>query len=244
MIKIAFCDDDPSVLKELSSLFDHYRAERSYELEYVSYQSPLELIAGFEKGLRWDVLLLDVMMPGQNGMELAKEIREYDNHVNIIFLTSSPEFAVQSYTVGAFFYQLKPIHEDSFYHVLDQVMKKCEQSYAQKIILKCKSGITAIVPEKIEYCEVIGHSLLLHMSNGAVLESVGKLNELEEKLSVFGGFLRVHRSFLVNMEYIQSISYRAVTLACLAEIPIPHGKYNEIKKKYLNYAFEKESVML
>ena len=114
MTKVAFCDDDLSVIETISVLINQYRVKRNLEIEYAAFQSPLELLAEIEKGMRFDVLFLDVVMPGENGIEVAKEIRQYDNNTKIIFLTSSEEFAVQSYTVGAYFYQLKPIWEESF----------------------------------------------------------------------------------------------------------------------------------
>ncbi len=237
MIKIAFCDDDLSVLGQLSALLDSYRIARNCEIEYSAYHSPLELMAGIERGLRWDILILDIVMPGENGMDLAREIRALDENVRIIFLSSSPEYAVQSYLVNATFYQLKPVREESFFPVMDRAVDSCRVAKAEKLVLKCKTGITAIDPEKLEYCEVIGHSLLLHLHNGRVLESVGKLDDLETRLLPFGCFLRAHRSYLVNMDHIHSISYKAITLECLRTIPIPHGKYNEIKKKYLDYSF-------
>ncbi len=244
MIKIAFCDDDLSVLNDLSVLLDRYRVERNCEIEYTAYQSPFELMATIERGIRWDILLLDVLMPGESGMDLASEIRSYDGQVKIIFLTSSPEFAVQSYMVGAFFYQLKPITSESFFPVMDRAVDACAASRSENLVLRCKTGITAIPPEKLEYCEVIGRTLHLHLQNGKTLESTGKLDELESKLAPLSSFLRVHRSYLVNLAYIQSISPRVLTLTCSAEIPIPHGKHNEIKKAYLAYAFEKERVLL
>ena len=76
--------------------------------------------------MRFDILLLDVIMPGENGIDAAREIRRYDNNVKIIFLTSSAEFAVESYTVGAYFYQLKPIWEESFFRLMDSVIAECE----------------------------------------------------------------------------------------------------------------------
>ena len=81
-----------------------------------------------EQGLRPDVLLLDVIMPGENGISAAREIREYDRNVKIIFLTSSAEYAVQSYTVDAYYYQLKPIREETFFQVLDSVLDECCRS--------------------------------------------------------------------------------------------------------------------
>ena len=75
MIKAAFCDDDLSVLNELHVLMDNYRVERNQEITYTAFHSPLELIAQIEKGMRFDILFLDVLMPGVNGIETAQEIR-------------------------------------------------------------------------------------------------------------------------------------------------------------------------
>ena len=101
-------------------------------------------MAAIEGGARFDVLLLDVLMPGENGIDAAAEIRNYDRDVKIIFLTSSPEFAVQSYSVDAYFYQLKPIWAESFYRLMDSVLATCEKEQADSLILRCKSGISRI----------------------------------------------------------------------------------------------------
>lgn len=85
MIKIALCDDDLSALDEITGLFDKYRLKREQEMTYATFHSPLELLAEIEKGRRWDVLFLDIIMPGQNGISVAKEIRQYDKNVKIIF---------------------------------------------------------------------------------------------------------------------------------------------------------------
>lgn len=100
MLKIAFCDDDLSVLAQLRDLLEQYRVERAQELDCAAFHSPLELLAEIERGVRYDILLLDVVMPGENGIDAAAEIRRYDENVKIIFLTSSSEYAVQSYGVS------------------------------------------------------------------------------------------------------------------------------------------------
>ena len=74
MIKVAFCDDDLNILNEISSLLDEYRVERNQEIMYAAFHSPLELLAEIEKGMQLDVLFLDVLMPGENGIDTAKEI--------------------------------------------------------------------------------------------------------------------------------------------------------------------------
>ena len=244
MIKIAFCDDDMEVLHQINELLDRYRVERNEDITYAAFQSPFELLTEIEKGIRPDILFLDVVMPGQNGMDVAKEIRQYDTNMKIIFLTSSPEFAVESYSVGAYFYQLKPIWEGSFFRLMDAVLAECEKKKKNSLILRSKDGITRIDLQQLEYCEVLGRKLLFHLENGAVLESAGSLDDLAGQLMQHSNFFRPHRSFLVNMEYIQNISSRSIKMVNDAEIPIPHGKCSEIKNTYMEYAFNGEQAVL
>ena len=244
MVRIAFCDDDISVLNELRVLLDRYRVGRNCEVDYVIFNSPLNLLAEIERGVRYDILFLDVLMPGENGITAAAEIRNYDSNVKIIFLTSSSEFAVQSYMVNAYYYQLKPIWEESFFRLMDSVLSQCEKEQTNSLILRCKGGITRIELRQLEYCEVIHRTLMIHLSTGKVLESIGSLDELCKQLEFDGKFLRPHRSYLVNLEFVQNISYRAIIMSCLAEIPIPRGKYNEVKNAFLEYAFQNRQVTI
>ena len=88
MIQIAFCDDDQTVLDQLSALLEKYRTQRCIQIQCTAFRSPLDLLAEIEKGVRYDILFLDVIMPAENGITVAKEIRQYDTAVEIIFLTS------------------------------------------------------------------------------------------------------------------------------------------------------------
>lgn len=244
MIKIALCDDDSSVLKETRTLLEQYRIEHNQKIVCADFCSPLELLTEIEKGMRPDILFLDIIMPGEDGISVAKEIRQYDDTVKIIFLTSSSEFAVESYAVGAYFYQMKPIDAKSFFQLMDAVIPECEKIQQGSLLVRGKGGITRIDLKKLEYCEVIGRTLLFHLENGRILEGIGSLDELCDKLAQYENFLRPHRSFVINMEYIQNISYKAVTMDDLTEIPIPHGRCSEIKKCYLEYAFGGKQVFL
>ena len=98
--------------------------------------------------------------------------------------------------------------------------------------------------EKLMYCEVVGRTLLLHLDNGQVLESTGGLDKLAAELTAYENFVRPHRSYLVNMDHIQSISYRGLQLTDQTEIPIPHGRFSELKERYLEYAFSRKQVLL
>lgn len=244
MIKIAFCDDELPVLNTLQVFLDKYRAQCSQEISHTAFQSPLELLAEIERGARYDIVFLDVLMPGETGIDAATEIRSFDRNVKIIFLTSSTEYAVQSYTVGAYFYQLKPVLEDSFFQLMDSAIATCEKERSDSLILRCKDGITRIELRNLEYCEVIRHTLFIHLTNGKILESVGTLEKLWSSLEPYADFVRPHRSYIVNLEHVQALSYRAITMACQAEIPLPRGKFQELKDAYLERAFHSRQVMV
>ena len=94
-MKIAFCDDDLSELNEIRMLLEQYRVERGQQMNCKAFQSPFDLLAEIEKGVRYDILFLDILMPGETGINASAEIRKYDRNVKIIFLTSSSEFAVE-----------------------------------------------------------------------------------------------------------------------------------------------------
>lgn len=244
MIKVAFCDDDMSVLGELKGLLDRYCVKRNQEITYDAFYSSLELLTEIEKGVRYDILFLDVILPNENGINIAKEVRQYDSVVKIIFLTSSSEFAVQSYTVGAFFYQMKPIWEENFFRLMDSAISECRKEQQNSLILRCKSGLTRIDLGRLEYCEVLGRTLLFHMENGRILKSTGSMDKLYGQLLQYENFVRPHRSFLINMEYIRNISNKTITMENLAEIPIPHGKCSDIKNMYLEYVFSRKQVFI
>lgn len=244
MIRVALCDDDDSALNEAQRFLDRYRRERGREIQYTAFRSPVELLTQIERGVSYDILFLDILMPMQNGIETAAEIRKCDSNVKIVFLTSSAEYAVQSYAVEAHFYQLKPLRWEGFSQAMDSALAKCEQERKNSLILHGKSGITRLDLDRLEFCEVIHRTLFFHLYSGKVLEGTGSLDELSRRLAPCGCFLRPHRSYLVHLGYIHSISYRAITMASLTEIPIPRGKYNEIKDAFLSYAFRNGQVEL
>ena len=236
--KILLVDDDRDVLEMLLSIFQR-----------AGYTNLRTAASGAEALRIWQeeqpsLIVLDVMMPGENGIDTAREIRRYDQSMKIIFLTSSAEFAVESYTVGAYFYQLKPIWQESFFRLLDSVIAECAKSGSMSLILRCKSGITRVELDKLEYCEVLGRALWLHLTDGTVLESGGGMDHLCEQLTEHDNFLRIHRSYLVNLDHIKSIVPKTITMDSLAELPVPRGKYAELKDLYLEYAFRRKQVFL
>lgn len=237
-MRIAVCDDDVKFLQELSELLKQYGEENHCNIEYKIYTNPLELVNQIEKGMHYDVILLDVYMPGINGIQCAKDIRTYDSFVKIIFLTFSTEFAVESYSVRAYQYLLKPLKKEDLFFTLKLLEKESETFEKNILVFKSKTGITKIALLKLEYCEVINRKITLHLTNGEEYECNLKMNELEEKLKEYGMFLKPHRSFLVNMDYIQTLTAQSIVLEGGIKIPVPREKYAQIKQTYMEYIFQ------
>lgn len=240
MIKVAFCGDDTSALRELNKLTGKYSARNGRAIGTDIFHRSLDLLSAIEKGVHYDILFLDVTLTNENKIHIAKEIRQYDSVVKIIFLTSSTECAVQSYTFDAYFYQHDPIWTGNFFKLMDSAIAECQEEQNSSLILRGKSGITRIDLNRLRYCEVFRRTLLFHMADGNVWENAGSMDDLHKQLSQYDNFMRPHRSFLINMEYIQKISYKTVTMEDLTEIPIPHGKCSDIKNRYLEYMFRSE----
>ena len=98
--------------------------------------------------------------------------------------------------------------------------------------------------DKLQYCEVMGRTLLFHRQDGVVMDSAGRLDDLCEQLKDYDCFIRCHRSYLVNLAYVQNISSKAVTMCDGTELPIPHGKYSELKDRFFDYFFQKNQTIL
>ncbi len=244
MIKVAFCDDDKKYADGMKMLLDEYSIARKKEIDTDFFLSSLELMAEVVKGSRYDVLIMDVIMPGENGISLAKEIRQYDSNVKIVFITNSPEYAIESYTVGAFYYYVKPIDKEKLFSILDNALDLCEREKHRSIIVKCKNGIKRIDLDQLVSCEVNRRTIVFRMENGREFEHNGSMDNLCTQLAQYENFMRPHRAYLINMEHIDMITGKSILMMDGSEIPIPHGKYTEIKERYLKYVFSNNQIII
>lgn len=236
-MKIAVCDDETAELCHITSLLNEYMLEKSIDFAVYAFQSPVELICQIQNKIHYDILILDIMMPAIGGIDAAKEIREYDKNVKIIFLTSSPEFAVDSYSVGAYYYSLKPIWREKLFSLLDGVILEIDKQDKECLIVKCKNGITRIPINSLEYCEIVNKTIMYYLSNATALESIGSMTELETTLLKYSRFLKPHRSFVVNINFIKSLNMGEILMENGSKIPVPRGKYNVIKQAFLEFSF-------
>jgi len=240
VLKIAVCDDNIADLSNIVSFIDDYKSRQmdKNSVLYTAFQNAADLIAAMESGQEYDLMLLDIMMPFITGMSAAKEIRQFDQDVKIIFMTSSPEFAVDSYSVGAFYYLLKPVRKEMLFLLLDKIISESEIKPGDSFLIKSKTGLTRIYLSRLEFAEVIGRTLIYHLNDGSVIEAVGSMNELEKELLSRPCFIKTHRSYIINMEQIDTICQREVRMQSRAVVPMSKANSNIVKSAYITFAFK------
>jgi DNA-binding LytR/AlgR family response regulator len=181
------------------------------------------------------------MMPGFTGIDAAKEIRTFDKTAPILFFTSSPEFALESYSVKAINYVLKPISKEKLFFTFDELLEQIKAKEEEDaVIVKSNEGIQKILISNLAFAEVIGRNVLYHLRSGKVVECTEPFSSVCDNLLKYGCFIKPHRSYLVNMQYVDTIENHQITLQTLSAVPVAQGKAKEIKQQYLNYQMEGE----
>jgi len=240
VLKIAICDDDISELSNITSIIGEYQdlQRDKNQIIFTAFHSAVDLIAAMESGQQYGLVLLDILMPFMSGMDAAKEIRQFNQDVKIIFMTSSPEFAVESYSVDAYYYALKPVWKEKLFTLLDKVISASEIQFGKSFLVKSKKGLTRIYINRLEFAEVIGRTIEYHLKDGTVIEAAGSMQELEKELLSNPGFIKTHRSYIINMEHIDTISQREVIMQSHAAVPLAKTSYRTVKSAYITFAFE------
>lgn len=240
MLRIAICDDDLRELSLISGLLNQYQAEKEPSLKYDAFSNAIDLLDAIKRK-DYHILLLDVLMPGLNGIEAAREIRGFDKEIKIIFLTSSRDFAVESYSVDAHYYMLKPGTAQKFFPILDRIFLELhhKEDFMQ---IKTSSGFTRIPYGTIEYLEVFNKKLWFHLADGTIKEINGSLSNFEDILCCRKEFIKVHRSYIVNMESILSLSLKELTTLTKKTVPISRLLCNQVREAYMQYLFVEKGI--
>lgn len=239
MFRLAICDDEIHSLAHMISLIEEYRSISPIHLEYASFHNGIELASVLEQDKHFDIYCLDIVMPGFDGIQLGKEIREHDKSAQIIYLTSSPEFALDSYSVKAANYILKPISKETLFSTLTDVLEQMEQKEDASITVKDIHGIQKILLSNLVYVEAMGRKVLYHLTSGRILECTTRFSQVWDTLSEHSFFMKPHRSYIVNMNYINTIENTEITLQIPDTIPIAQGKTKEIKDCYLTFQMDR-----
>lgn len=244
MIHIAICDDSKQERQILAALFKRYQELHATPLQIHIFQNGFSLLDAIDQGKRFDITILDILMPGENGIEIARNIRASGTDTEIIFLTSSPEYAVDSYEVKAQNYLLKPVTEEKFFASIDSILAELdEKDTASFIIYTTEKQYSRIRVSSLVYGEVTHRTITLHLADQTMISAVMTFTEFQDILKAYPDFIYPHRSYAVNMNYIQYVTKSDIILTDGQKIPLSRNNYTKISEQFLNFAYTNLSLI-
>lgn len=232
---IAICDDQLEELGMLTDLLQKWQDEHKTHLRFKTFRSAAEMLDAARKE-HFTLYLLDVIMPGIDGMAAAREIRSFDAIADIVFLTSSPGFAYESYGVKALEYLLKPISSNLLFPILDRLCLQ-EQKPQEGLTLKAGATLIRIPFSHLAYVEINSKHLFFNLSDGQVREVTGSLKDYESLLLSRPEFMRIHRSYIVNMLQVEELSPAGVLTFSGRNLPVSRLLYPQLQKDYMKLLF-------
>lgn len=170
MLKISICDDNDFQRAILKDLLSEYSESRNCPMELNVYADGKLLLTAVQGGTSADVYILDMVMPGMNGMEVATTLRLMKDGGKIIFLTSTMEYAVASYEVEAFYYMLKPVDREKLFRLLDRAMENMDRSDSMEI--KTWKGDVRLHRGDIMFVDLESRRLRYHLRDGRLIEGL------------------------------------------------------------------------
>ena len=235
MLKIALCDDSPVELDRIQSFISEYKTKSKDEIYFEAFISPVEFLSKISSGAFFDLVFLDVLMPVINGIDVAKEIFKSNKLTQIIFLTSSREFAADSYSVAALDYIIKPINAESLDRAMSRFFEKYQKIKSDELVIREKSTISRIPLHNLSYVEVLDHHLIYHLSNSYTIRCRQSLSEIEALLIKNGKFIRTSRSFIVNMDYVAKIEPGHILMDDGSSVSVSRANFKAVSDAYLKY---------
>ncbi len=237
-MNILICDDDNRIRSETKLLVEKWLKACAVTAEITLFDNGDSLLVFLEKH-KADLLLLDIMMPLLNGMEVAHIIRDRRLNIKLVFLTSSPEFAVESYDVKASGYLLKPVDYDKLKKLLDeQLLTKNDEP--ARLSVKTRVGFCNLSLHGIEFMEAQKKNVVFHLADGTTVEALGGFSTYEESLTEKDGFFKCHRSFIVNLKHIRTFSGTEIQTDGGEICPIARGFAAPLKDAYFKLMFPEE----
>lgn len=236
MLKIALCDDDAVCLATTEKLLYDWSKSSGTPMSLDCFDHGDALLVKHQT-LRYDIIFLDIMMPFFSGMDTAKELRILDKAVKIIFLTSSPEFALSSYSVRALDYLLKPLS----FERLQEVLKECTAllyEEPESLTLKTAGGYKKVYLHDMEYLEAQNKKVLFYLSSGTCLEVLQPLHVFETELTDHKGFFKCHRSYLVNLMHVDHFTSTTLQTKSGQNVPIARGYSKAFQDTYFAVMFQ------
>ena len=248
-MNIAVCDDYTEMTDTIYRLIKEYLqniTDRLYDI--VPYYDGHSLLSDIQAGKKFDIIFLDIEMPSITGLEVAKQIRQNNFDVLIVFITSHPNFMSASFKVEAFDFLTKPLNTEELYSVLERCLQKYIQTHGQ-IKVRTPLGIAVIQLNDIMYIYSEKHYINFILNNDTTIRTLMTLDQLEAELTLYRQFARCHQSYIVNFDYVLEVQRTKILLKIHTDsekefIPVSRTYKESVKEKFLLYHLTLEMSLL
>lgn len=238
-MRIAIAEDRPDDSSRLVSDLLKWAADNNIPLTPppALYESGEALLKHFSPE-KYDVIFLDIFMGDINGLETARYIRETDRMCRLVFITTTPEFAVDSYDVDSSWYLLKPYSYDK----LSQALARCGADFLEQnqyLSIPGKQSEQKLLLHQIVWTEYINRQICIHLENGKEVYTRMRQSDFADLLLAYPYFCDCIKGILVNLEFIEKLDEHCFLLRNGQILPISRLKYRNVREKYLDYSYAK-----
>lgn len=230
-MRTAVIDDTIEDARRIKDALERFSREEKIEITVSMFDNAEQFLEEYGK-VNPELVIMDIDMPGINGMEAAHRMRAADENVALIFVTNMKHYALEGYSVDALDYLIKPVMYEDFVLRLQKARKYIMRNRDERIPLKVAGGVVTPYVSDIYYVESMLHNLTWHTKNGdyKVRDS---MTNAERRLKSFS-FASCNKSYLVNLRYVESIDKDEVTVAG-TPLKISRGKKAEFISQYTRY---------
>lgn len=201
MMRIAVVDDEQEQRTQLEDCLRRYGQETGTGLDVVQFGDAQEFLRQDPGG--FDVVLLDIQMPGLDGMTVARQLRARNQRLVLIFVTNMAQFAIEGYAVDAMDFILKPVSYYRLAATLTKARSRLQTDTGVVLVLHTKDGTYRLDSARVHYIEMFNHHTIFHTEDG-VFDTTGSLKKLEEQLAG-QSFARCNNGYLVNLRYVRGV---------------------------------------
>lgn len=201
MIHVAIVEDEKISANILQKYIQRYIENSKIDIKFKHFENAESFLGDSQP---YDLVFMDIELPGLNGMDAAFKLRKINSHIIIIFVTNTAQFAVSGYSVNALDYIVKPMQYSKFSQKMGKVLDIMDSSQNVEIVVSQPTGLVFLYSSEIQYIEVDGHKIQYHTKN-KIVTGYGTLSNLEEKLKTVN-FMRCKSCYLLNPKYIQTVN--------------------------------------
>ena len=238
-MQIALCDDERACRETIKDLIGQYKqANPDRSLSLSSFCFGKELLNHVDEYGGFDLYIFDCIMPEMDGIELGTALRRRDDQGMFIYLTVSPDFALDSYRVDALDYLLKPVDKPLFFRSLDKAFSSLSRTKQETVSVKTADSVRILPVAEIRYAERTGKRICYYMADGRIIAGItfnGSFTDAVSDLLSHNEMLLVGSSFVVNLAHVMEVTKTDMVLTGNLRVPIPRRVYDSVKKEWATF---------